>query len=610
MLLSVHEQFLTKRALTESNKPSLFDIFDNPALSPEKREALEFLYAYSPLCDLAEQDGEFFLKNVEASFAAREYFPWGKDIPEYIFRHFVLPIRIYSEQLDTSRTVFFEELKERVSDMSMEDAVREINFWALEKATFQGRNGLPASPLSTCNTAWGNCYELALLGAAALRSVSIPARFCTTVWTTSRIGNHSWVEAWVDGKWMTFSAAEPPLHKEDPTWVDDHCETVIVVASDVFGPYQGPEEILYGDKYATRINLIDNYTETKKITVLVEDKRGRPVQGAHVKLKLFSENSLVTTFEYFTDKAGEMSLTTGKNGYIVEATKNGVSGYSIVGHEMTDITVILNESENISYRNITLDVLEISHFLKLPEGYILPERTAQSETIRRAYMESFAKEEDAYALADSLNHIHELNEMNQINGVNQVGELYKIKVDRREVWRYLKSSNGNWREITQFIVSNYQNPYTFPLLSTISENALKEVSAVCLSDHLNHFTVRDGVPENLIVPYILSPVIGIESVQPWRSLLAPSAKDKTGNGKSGKQLAREVARMVKTAPQSVTTLYTITTPVGVESLKVTDDYSRNIYFIARCRAAGIPARIGPDREPQYYEKGEWHNIAL
>ena len=44
-------------------------------------------------------------------FRARVEMPWGDSIPEDIFRHFVLPVRVNNENLDESRMVFYEELK-------------------------------------------------------------------------------------------------------------------------------------------------------------------------------------------------------------------------------------------------------------------------------------------------------------------------------------------------------------------------------------------------------------------------------------------------------------------------------------------------------------------
>lgn len=112
----VEQDFQKKKKVLEGNPGNLFAVFDSP-MSVEEREALMFLYAYSPLIDLSFSGGDFLLKNVRWAFQAREAMPWGKDIPEDIFRHFVLPVRGGKENLDTARIVFYKELKERVADL-------------------------------------------------------------------------------------------------------------------------------------------------------------------------------------------------------------------------------------------------------------------------------------------------------------------------------------------------------------------------------------------------------------------------------------------------------------------------------------------------------------
>ena len=91
----------------------------NGTLTPEETEAMEFLYAYMPLSDWADYNSDFFLQQVRSAFEARDFFPWGKEIPEEIFRHFVLIYRVNNENLDNSRQVFFDELKDRIIGMSM-----------------------------------------------------------------------------------------------------------------------------------------------------------------------------------------------------------------------------------------------------------------------------------------------------------------------------------------------------------------------------------------------------------------------------------------------------------------------------------------------------------
>jgi len=76
--------------------------FDNN-LSLQQKEALKFLYAYMPLNDLADYNVNLLLSNINISMHARKSFSWGKSIPEDIFLHYVLPVRVNNENLDSFR---------------------------------------------------------------------------------------------------------------------------------------------------------------------------------------------------------------------------------------------------------------------------------------------------------------------------------------------------------------------------------------------------------------------------------------------------------------------------------------------------------------------------
>jgi hypothetical protein len=108
----VEKDFLARKELTKGRATQLFSVFDQK-ISINEKEALQFLYAYMPLSDLADYDGNFFLKQVQYAFKAKKEMPWGKTIPEDIFRHFVLVYRVNNENLDSARMVFYHELKDR-----------------------------------------------------------------------------------------------------------------------------------------------------------------------------------------------------------------------------------------------------------------------------------------------------------------------------------------------------------------------------------------------------------------------------------------------------------------------------------------------------------------
>ena len=126
----VERDFQQKKALMPQG--DLFAIFET-SLSDYEREALEFLYAYMPLADIADYSGEFHLMNVRASRQAADEMPWGKRIPEDIFRHFVLPVRVNNEHLDSARVVFYKELKDRVKNAFPAGCILEVNHWCHEK---------------------------------------------------------------------------------------------------------------------------------------------------------------------------------------------------------------------------------------------------------------------------------------------------------------------------------------------------------------------------------------------------------------------------------------------------------------------------------------------
>lgn len=136
----------------------LFRIFTT-SLTTEEREALMFLYAYMPIGDITDYSGDYYLMNVRYALKTRQEMPWGNRIPEREFRHFVLPVRVNNENLDESRKVFYKELKERVKNLSLYDAILEVNHWCHEKVIYTPSDSRTSSPLASVKTAYGRCGE-------------------------------------------------------------------------------------------------------------------------------------------------------------------------------------------------------------------------------------------------------------------------------------------------------------------------------------------------------------------------------------------------------------------------------------------------------------------
>ncbi|MDR1847414.1 MAG: hypothetical protein LBR17_04790, partial [Bacteroidales bacterium] len=121
----------------------------NENLTPTEQKYMKFLYDYMPLSDLADYTEDYFLAQVRTTIEAKNYFHWGKTIPDENFMHFVLPVRVNNENLDTARQVFFDMLKERIKDMTMYDAIKEVNHFAHEHVNYRASDGRTSSPLAT-----------------------------------------------------------------------------------------------------------------------------------------------------------------------------------------------------------------------------------------------------------------------------------------------------------------------------------------------------------------------------------------------------------------------------------------------------------------------------
>ena len=322
----VHKDFEAKKAAMPYG--DLFSVF-NENLTVKQREALEFLYAYMPSCDVADYSGDYFLRNVDVSFLAKDELSWGRRVPEREFNHFVMPVRVNNENLDDFRFVYYDELRDRVKDLSMYDAVLEVNHWCHEKVNYKGSDSRTSAPMATIKTSWGRCGEESTLLVAALRTVCIPARQVYTPRWAHCDDNHAWVEAWVDGKWHFLGACEPePVL--DLGWFNAPASRALLLHTRVFGKYFGPEEVIDRNANYTEINVIDNYAKTAKLNVKVVDNEGNAAPDARVDFKIYNYSEYCTVATKHADNEGNTWLTAGLGTMMVYASKDGKFGYEVV----------------------------------------------------------------------------------------------------------------------------------------------------------------------------------------------------------------------------------------------------------------------------------------
>ena len=548
-------------------------------LTADEQEALKFLYAYMPLADVTDYPTSFYADNVRLSFKARNEMSWGKNVPELLFRHFVLPIRVNNEPLDASRAYFYKELKERIKNLSMHDAILEINHWCHEKVTYQPADARTSSPLQTLRTATGRCGEQSTFAVAALRAMGIPARQVYTPRWAHTDDNHAWVEAWADGKWYFLGACEP-----EPVlnlgWFNAPASRAMLMHTRAFGNYNGPEEVLQRTNNFTEINLTSNYAPTAEVKFVVKDTDGKPVNGAKVEFKIYNYAEFYTAVTKQTDAQGRTSLSAGMGDLLIWASKDGKYGYSKAsfGKDNT-VTITLNhnvlsDKSKASFEEEAFNIVPPAENAKTP--YVSDEmrkennrRFAYEDSIRKAYTATFLTKEQAE------------------------------KINPRAA-EYLVKSRGNKKTIIDFLARHKDNEArALGILATLSDKDLRDIPTEILEDN---FTAKT----NQLSPRVEDEMITI----PFKNYIEKAFAGKTTEmfRKDPTALVTWINKNIRIAPE-YNALQIAQTPVGVMESKTTDERSRDIFFVDVARSLGIEARKDVvTGKVQYMKDGKWMDV--
>lgn len=623
-------------------------------LTTEEQEALQFLYAYMPVADVTDYPTSFFLENVRTSFEARKEMAWGKDIPELLFRHFVLPIRVNNENLDDSRMIFFKELKERVKGMGMKDAILEVNHWCHERVTYQPSDGRTSAPLATIRSAYGRCGEESTFTVAALRAIGIPARQVYTPRWAHTDDNHAWVEAWADGKWYFLGACEPEAVL-NLAWFNAPASRAMLMHTKAFGDYNGPEEVMLRTSNYTEINLIDNYGSSARIDFSVVDAEGKPVEGARVDFKIYNYAEFCSVVTKYTAQDGKTFLSAGKGDMMVWASKDGKYGFVKAsfgkanlpgeeGEKARKMTIRLDRKVSASDMNRSLDFSSVSFrdsfdIVPPPEKANIPEvsaearaknleRFAYEDSIRHAYLATFYTKETALEALQKNGLLEEKYLTRNgvptwmVKGENvDYQNAQKLSDKAQKLVDFLVGSWGNHEVILKFLMLHQDNlSRAIDLLSTLSAKDLRDMQMDILEDHFNAHSnqLSPRVEDEMIIhPFKQFFEEQFEkmktSVADDRDVSSKSVK--ANNAAKAKQSLAQVfrqdpARLVEWVKENIRlnpdkkALQIAQTPMGVWTSRLTDERSRKIFFVDVARSLGIEARVDAVTKKLQYKQGE------
>jgi hypothetical protein len=594
-LAVIGQSFNERKELAAAREKELFSVF-NSKLSVRQTEALKFMFAFMPLNDLADYNGDFFLANINMSLRAKDETSWGKDIPEDIYLHYVLPCRVNNENLDSFRIVYYNEILDRIKGKDMREAALEINHWCHEKVTYQPADIRTSAPMSTILSARGRCGEESTLTVAALRTAGIPARQVYVPRWAHSDDNHAWVEIWCNGEWFYMGACEPePVL--DMGWFTEPARRAMLVHTKSFGAFFGNENSIIRNKNYTEVNNLAKYAITRRIFVKVLDREGQPSENATVEYQLYNYAEFYPLAVVPTNENGISQFETGLGDLIIWAYKDDDFDYKKISVGETDTLILkLNRKAKGSYNaDIDLDVPIVRSPLPGPPAELVELNSIRINTenvIRQKYIDSWINSEEVKILA------------------------LKLDIDTAKLINIFSRSMGNYNEIRSYLSETPDSlkKLAVSLLEILPDKDLRDIKAFVLSDHLK-YTIRpgnhSGEPENkLFLDYILNPRVANELIVDWRSYFRKNLPSGLVENASA-----DPSQIVKFINENIILANdenyykTPITPRGVHEIKVSDVASRSVCFVAICRSLGIPSRLEPGSNvPQYFFNNSWNDV--
>jgi hypothetical protein len=592
----VEKDFREREAIPSSIRDELRLLF-NKTEDERLSESLKFLYAYMPLSDLADYTVNYFSENAKMALKARDEMHWGTSVPQEIFLHYVLPVRVNNENLDDFRLLMYDELKERVDGLSVAVAVIEINRWCHEKVTYQPSDIRTSSPLATMLSSRGRCGEESTFTVAALRTAGIPARQVYTPRWAHSDDNHAWVEVWIDGKWYYLGACEPePVL--DKGWFTEPARRAMLVHTKAFGAYMGDESIIVNEKRFAEINNLSKYAETKVITVLVTEE-GRPVEEAQVEFCLYNYAEFYPIATVKTNSNGTGTFETGLGDILIWAGTQEMYGFRFISVGDADTIKIELEPRSSEKLSIEVDLSPPEPPEPLPglDKELIAfnqQLLARGDSIRNAYISSWITKDEAVKFAVEKGYYDP-----QLSGL-------------------IIASHGNYKEILKFLEDNIpQKELTVELLKQISAKDLRDVRADVLTDHLkgaSEYQERFSEDEmSLYYEFVLNPRIANEMLTPWRKpfnerFIGLYSEREILDSEFFTEVNSKIADLFR-IDDGENYYQTPVTPMGALNVTTLDSWSRKIFTVALYRSIGVPSRLEPGtNRPQYYYNRKWNTV--
>lgn len=544
----------------------------------EEQIAVKYLYSTMPISDIADYSFDIFLDYAKHAIYLWKEGEYRKVIPEDIFLNYVMHHRVNNEEIVSCREFFYNEIKDIIKGKSMKEAIIDINYWCAKEATYQATDDRTISPIGVYKSAFGRCGEESTFGVTVYRSVGIPARQVYAPRWSHCDDNHAWIEVYCDGKWHFLGACEPEeiLNKG---WFTSASSRAMMIHSKWFDYITPSEENVGKSGMAMVLNNLELYANTTTLNVVIIDDKGNKVSGANVDFEVLNYSEYYPIVSLLTNEHGNIDVTLGLGDIHIHAHKDGLFAEKIVNtKELKNGTIKLTLQNNIKY-DLWQDFDSIAP-LDAPINIEQPNKEQKEIGKSKFKYASNIRIKKAEGFYDELL-------------VNEIIENCKNKDRIKEIF---KLSRGNYNEVKEFIlaeVTKVEDKYKEDILEILTIKDYRDFKSKLLLMHLKNAVRFEGkYSKEIFTKYILNPRIYIENLTDYREFISNYFTDEE------KQMfienPEEIWKYINTnieEKEEYEYKDICTSPKGCLMVKVANNISKKILFVAICRSIGIPAKI-------------------
>lgn len=344
-----------------------------------------------------------------------------------------------------------------------------------------------------------------------------------------------------------FMGACEPEAVLDLAWFNAPVSRAMLLHTKAFGDYHGDEDVISRTRAYTEINVIKGYIPARRNVVTVRDAHGVPVEGATVEFRIYNYAEYFTVASYLSDKDGHASLDTGLGDVVIWASKDDMFGITVASSEIAD--VVLEHRFG--------DVFSLDLNINPPAENPLPSRATDEQMAANAL---------------------------------RLAQEDSIRAAR---------PHGNAAVLDAFAAAHPDaSSITEAIVASLSFKDLNDVTYDVLEDAFKH--AGDSFEE-----YVDCPRIELEVLYPFFDEIGKGL-DISDAREAWAWTCENIAVDDESNPQQLRI-----PPVFVWRERVADQLSRDIFYVALCRALGFPARIDEvTGKVQYMEDGSWNDVRL